>query len=51
MSKEERIEKGEMDKDPHDSEYSSCSGKYDPMDGLLPFTNEINHFSSLRMGE
>ena len=41
-----------MDRDPHDSEYNPCcSGKYGPwMDGLSPFSSQMSHFSSHRMG-
>lgn len=42
-----------MDRDSHDSEYNPCcSGKYGPwMDGLSPFSSQMSHFSSHRMGQ
>lgn len=48
MSKEEGIQEGEVDRDPHASEQQSCSVKYGTRDGLFPFTNQSNHFSSHR---
>lgn len=46
MPKEKRIQEGEMDKDPYDTEKQFSSGKYNPMHELFPFTNQINHFLS-----